>query len=437
MAEIINSFSRINKELRYGVIYVVTSFERVCDDESNYFRRLPTKLMEWLGRLTGFQVEVVEMPEARGTTLVARRINVGNRGKDAVVQMPLTSDSLRDIQQFVKSATDVLSTDEGDQVLTPESLMGMMSSWSDDSLKLEDYCSEPLFKHSYKKEQSEEDDIQDAKEHSLISRLKFLIRKNSVNEENYTEVNEENYTEVKKVIDKDTIHEDVINDKSVFIRDTYLDYFDEGADTSQLESLAEKVEKETKEEYEDEEKEILDIEREKDAALQAIQAQILDYVTKYQANPSQLMQTLIEGKFIIGNKLSPLVINNDMKIVLPHYNEVEVKMPAMLRSIYILFLKHPEGIALRDIADYRADLENIYAVVMPGRNEEKAQATINNLVDPTSNTLNEYLSKIKRCFKSCIIDDELADKYCITGKRGEPYRINLNPALITLPRAVK
>ena len=71
MAEIINSFSRINKELRYGVIYVVTSFERVCDDESNYIRRLPTKLMEWLGRLTGFQVEVVEMPEARGTTLVA------------------------------------------------------------------------------------------------------------------------------------------------------------------------------------------------------------------------------------------------------------------------------------------------------------------------------------------------------------------------------
>ncbi|MBQ6278427.1 MAG: hypothetical protein IJK68_01790 [Muribaculaceae bacterium] len=424
MAEIINSFSRINKELRYGVIYVVTSFERVCDDESNYIRRLPTKLMEWLGRLTGFQVEVVEMPEARGTTLVARRINVGNRGKDAVVQMPLTSDSLRDVQQFVKSATDVLSTDKGDKVLTPISNLPMTGSLYNEHLDLDDYCSEQSVK-----EDSEKDDAQVSKERSLISRLKFLIRKNSVNEENYTEV--------KKVIDKDTIHEDVINDKSVFIRDTYLDYFDEGADTSQLESLAEKVEKETKEEYEDEEKEILDIEKNKEAALQAIQAQILDYVTKYQADPSQLLQTLLEGKFIIGNQLSPLVINNDMKIVLPHYNEVEVKMPAMLRSIYILFLKHPEGIALRDIADYRADLENIYAVVMPGRNEEKAQATINNLVDPTSNTLNEYLSKIKRCFKSCIIDDELADKYCITGKRGEPYRINLNPALITLPRAVK
>ena len=430
MAEIINSFSRINKELRYGVIYIVTSFERVCDDESNYIRRLPTKLMEWLGRLTGFQVEVVEMPEARGTTLVARRINVGNKGKDAVVQMPLTSDSLRDIQQFVKSATDVLSTDEGDQVLTPESLMGMMSSWSDDSLKLEDYCSEPSFKHSYKKEQSEKEDVQDVKERSLINRLRLLIRKRNVNED---------YACAKKVIDKDDIPEDVIDDKSVVfsVSDIYLDSLGEEVKQSQSATPAETVEKEKEEELEDEEKEILDIERKKNAALQAIQAQILDYVTKYQANPSQLMQTLIEGKFIIGNKLSPLVINNDMKIVLPHYNEVEVKMPAMLRSIYILFLKHPEGIALRDIADYRADLENIYAVVMPGRNEEKAQATINNLVDPTSNTLNEYLSKIKRCFKSCIIDDELADKYCITGKRGEPYRINLNPALITLPRAVK
>ena len=48
------------------------------------------------------------------------------------------------------------------------------------------------------------------------------------------------------------------------------------------------------------------------------------------------------------------MVNNDLKIVLPNYNEVEVKMPAMCRTIYILFLKHPEGIALRDIAGHRA-----------------------------------------------------------------------------------
>ena len=116
---------------------------------------------------------------------------------------------------------------------------------------------------------------------------------------------------------------------------------------------------------------------------------------------------------------------------------MEVKMPAMCRTIYILFLKHSEGIALRNISEYRADLENIYSMVMPGRSEEKAKEAIENLIDPMSNTLNEYISKIKRCFKTCILDDELASQYCITGKRGEPYRIALDPALITLPRAVK
>ena len=191
-------------------------------------------------------------------------------------------------------------------------------------------------------------------------------------------------------------------------------------------------------ELEEEEQELLTIEKEREQALNDIQAQILQYVTTYQADPKELIEILLKGKIVIGqnNGLSPLVVNNDLKIVLSYYNEVEVKMPAMCRAIYILFLKHPEGIALKDIADYRAELEDIYSIVMPGRNEERAKEAIDNLVDPMSNTLNEYISKIKRCFKLCIIDKNLVNQYCITGKRGEPYRIALDQSLITLPRAV-
>lgn len=184
--------------------------------------------------------------------------------------------------------------------------------------------------------------------------------------------------------------------------------------------------------------EIDNIEKDKQDALNAIRAQILDYVTRFHADPSQLIQTLLEGKIVIGNKdnLSPIVVNNDLKIVLPSYNEVEVKMPAMCRAIYILFLKNHEGIALRDIANYRHDIENIYSMVMPGRKEKRARQAIDNLLDPMSNTLNEYISKIKRCLKSCILNEELLNHYCITGRRGEPYRIDIDHSLITLPRAV-
>lgn len=66
----------------------------------------------------------------------------------------------------------------------------------------------------------------------------------------------------------------------------------------------------------------------------------------------------------------------------------------------------------------------------------EAREAIDNLIDPMSNTLNEYISKIKRCFKTCIIDEKLADNYCITGKRGEPYRVTLDSSFVILPRAV-
>lgn len=371
MAFIERSFEKINKEFRYGVIYVITSFNRVWDSDMSINHRLPSRLLEWLRRLTGFDVEIVEDPGVSETKLVARRINVGNAGKEAVVEMPLHYSSFSDVMRFAQSATDVLSTDEGDQMLEQEAdLDSMMESYIDD----------------YKEDESE---------------INELVQKNLLEQ----------------------------NTRKKRRWSSALPYSSEPLARAQVELELE---------LEEEEEELLTIEKQKEDALKAIQAQILDYVRIYQADPKELIETLLKGKIVIGrnNGLSPLVVNNDLKIVLPNYNEVEVKMPAMCRAIYILFLKHPEGIALRNIGDHRAELENIYSIVMPGRSEERAREAIDNLVNPMSNTLNEYISKIKRCFKSRIINDELADKYCITGKKTEPYKIALDPSLITLPRAV-
>lgn len=366
MAFIERSFEKINKEFRYGVIYVITSFNRAWDSDMSINHRLPSRLLEWLRRLTGFDVEIVEDPGVSETKLVARRINVGNAGKEAVVEMPLHYSSFSDVMRFAQSATDVLSTDEGDQMLEQEAdLDSMMESYIDD----------------YKEDESE---------------INELVQKN---------LSEQNSRKKRRWSSALPSSSDSLSRADVEL---------------------------------EEEEELLTIEKQKEDALKAIQAQILDYVRIYQADPKELIETLLKGKIVIGqnNGLSPLVVNKDMKIVLPYYNEVEVKMPAMCRAIYILFLKHPEGIALRNIGDHRAELENIYSIVMPGRSEERAREAIDNLVNLMSNTLNEYISKIKRCFKTCIIDDELADKYCITGKKTEPYKIALDPSLITLPRAV-
>jgi len=59
MAFIERSFEKINKEFRYGVIYVITSFNRVWDSDMSINHRLPSRLLEWLRCLTGFDVEIV------------------------------------------------------------------------------------------------------------------------------------------------------------------------------------------------------------------------------------------------------------------------------------------------------------------------------------------------------------------------------------------
>lgn len=371
----IRRFPEIKRNLKYGVIYILTRFR-----DSEY----SLKLFKLLKALTGYHIEVIESPKVKGTTLMVRRINVGNSGKDAVLKMSLNDVSLYDIQRFADSATDVLSAEVGDKVLECEPpLNKSILALPYEGEKLCSAPAEPKREIVAEKAPDRYQLIEDASSKKKLRLGWPKLKKNK--------------------------------DKSI--------------DSSTL----------VKEEIIKEDFELLRIERQQQEALLAIQAQILDYVTTYHADPSELIQTLFQGKFVISNtqKISPLLVNNDLKIVLPHYNEVEVKMPAMCRTIYILFLLHPEGIALRNISDYRNDLENIYSMVMPGRDEELAQAAINNLLDPMSNTLNEYISKIKRCFKAHVINDSLASHYLISGKRGEPYKIALAPELITLPQAVK
>lgn len=184
-----------------------------------------------------------------------------------------------------------------------------------------------------------------------------------------------------------------------------------------------------------EQKELSDIDREQQRALEELKQAVLNYVLTYHTDPSKIIQEHISGKFIIApDKISPIVVNNDTDIVLPYYDELNVKMPALHRAIYILFLcHHNDGIVLKDFDHYRNELMNIYSVVKPGRDEHLAQVTIDNLCNPLNNTLSEYISKINKRFKMIIKKQDIAEHYCIKGKKGQAYKVNIPPDLLTLP----
>ena len=120
--------------------------------------------------------------------------------------------------------------------------------------------------------------------------------------------------------------------------------------------------------------------------------------------------------------LSPILVDKQFRILLPEY-DMEIKMNALWKAIYILFLRHPEGIVLKDMPDYRNELSDIYYAMGCGE-YERMEATLDDVTTPGSDNFRQYVSKINRAFTAVLAVD-LAQHYMITGQRGKPYRIQL------------
>ena len=71
---------------------------------------------------------------------------------------------------------------------------------------------------------------------------------------------------------------------------------------------------------------------------------------------------------------------------------------------------------------------------MPSRDDETIDTVMENVLNSLSGTLVQNLSRIKRFFKTIILDDEVARNYYIQGKRGETYSISLPRDLVILPK---
>lgn len=132
----------------------------------------------------------------------------------------------------------------------------------------------------------------------------------------------------------------------------------------------------------------------------------------------------------IQTKTSPLLVDRDYKIWLTDYNK-EIKMAPLNKIIYLLYLKHPEGIAFQELIDYKSELLDMYKNISNRVDVDELTENINRLVDQTGNSINEKVSMIRNFFKK-EIDESLIEPYLITGERGEKRSIPLDPSLIRL-----
>lgn len=139
-------------------------------------------------------------------------------------------------------------------------------------------------------------------------------------------------------------------------------------------------------------------------------------------------QETIWGLLAPLKELSKIVVTRDWCILLPHYG-MEIKLPPVQKAVYLLFLRHPEGIYFKDMPDYEEELYRIYRRIAIRGDMKKHESTIAELVNPLGNSLNEKCSIIKKRI-TAMLDNSLASYYYISGGKGEIKRIKIKPELI-------
>lgn len=142
-----------------------------------------------------------------------------------------------------------------------------------------------------------------------------------------------------------------------------------------------------------------------------------------------MAEKIIRKIIQIEPKLSRLVITKDMLITLPDYNSMEIKMEPINKAVYLLFLRHPEGIIFKYLPDYRKELAEIYQKIKPLGLNERAIQSIEDVTNPCLNSINEKCARIRGAFISQF-DEDLAKHYYISGWRGEAKKIILPRDLV-------
>ena len=142
-----------------------------------------------------------------------------------------------------------------------------------------------------------------------------------------------------------------------------------------------------------------------------------------------LNEWTFRGLFKTKAQLSRLIITKNYRILLPDYNNIEVKMEPLVKAVYLLFLKHPEGILFKGLTDYREEMLDIYKKLKPMGLNKRTIQSIEDVTNPLLNSINEKCARIRSAFVK-EFDESLAKNYFVTGERGEAKKIALPRDLV-------
>ena len=127
-------------------------------------------------------------------------------------------------------------------------------------------------------------------------------------------------------------------------------------------------------------------------------------------------------------KLSHIKITSNYRIILTDYDK-EIVMRQLPKTLFLFFLKHPEGCRLKELVDHRDELLAIYRKLTNLDDQMQIEDSIDMLVDPLSNSFSEKCAAVKSAFLE-EIPDRVANHYYIQGPQGGVKGISLDRTLV-------
>lgn len=139
---------------------------------------------------------------------------------------------------------------------------------------------------------------------------------------------------------------------------------------------------------------------------------------------------LLRGRLQEASTEAPsLVITRDYRIFVGNRRGPEIRMRPMAKAVFLLYLRHPEGIAFKQVGRYRAELERYYRRISRIGTKEDIDRCLDRVLDAACGEVGVAAARAAEAFAG-MLEEEYLPSYVISGERGGPKRISLDRRLV-------
>lgn len=127
--------------------------------------------------------------------------------------------------------------------------------------------------------------------------------------------------------------------------------------------------------------------------------------------------------------LERLRITQDGRLLLPDRYNIEVRMPPLVKTLFLFYLRHPEGVPLAALRSHRQELMRLYGRLSARGDQDAIRRSIDRLTDPSDNSAHEKAARLAPIL-SRYFDHTVLPPYLLHGPSGEAKRIPLDRSLV-------